>query len=152
MANIELTFACQDYDHTRALADGGDAASFLPRPPAHLFDAQRVVAGDAQEQLVQGSMGKERMLSARRGGVDRVDALELGQDERFQGLGLASAQRAWVSSNRALYLFDRTRELYLLDSAPLPVLGPDSPGGDVYARDAHVLVVGPSAIWSFRVR
>ncbi|MSR62285.1 MAG: hypothetical protein EXS08_07560 [Planctomycetes bacterium] len=134
------------------LAEGQGAAEFLPRPPAHQLDAQRLLAGDADTHLVQGSMGKERMLSARRGGLDRADALELGQDERFQGLGLASAQRAWVCTNRALYLFDRTRELYLLDRTPLPASGPDLPGGDVYAHDAHVLVVGPSAIWSFQVR
>lgn len=121
-------------------------------PPAAIHDARTLLGGDAREHVVLGSAGRERTVSARRAGADRVDALDLGEDERFRGSGLVSAARAWVATDRSLYLFDRTRELYLLDSQLLPPAGEAPAGGDLHARDAHVLVVGTSALWSFRTR
>ncbi len=126
--------------------------SVLVRPPAPLFQAQALLGGDAEEHLVLDGAGAVRNLSARRPGSDRVDSLDLGQDERFRGLGLVSSQRAWVSTNHALYLFDRSRELYLLDHAPIPSVGGALPGGDLQARGPHVLVVGANALWSFLTR
>jgi hypothetical protein len=135
------------------LAGSAPAAEVvLARPPTPLFEARTLLGGDGEEVLVLGSMGKERTVSARRAGRDRVDALDLGQDERFRGLGLVSPGRVWVSTNQRLYLFDRARELYLLDDDALPQAGPEAPGGDLCARGAHVLVVGSSALWSFRAR
>jgi len=122
------------------------------RPPGPLAGAGALVGGDAEELVVQGSAGAERMLSARRAGLDRRDALALGPHEQFRGRGLLSATRAWTATTRALYLFDRTRELYLLDVVPLPPPGQDPPGGDLYARGDHVLVLGSGALWSLRAR
>ncbi len=130
----------------------GDARTVLAGPPAPLAEAQTLLGGDAREHLVLGRAGRERTVSARRAGFDRVDALDLGQDERFAGTGLTSRQRAWVASNRGLYLFDRSRELYLLDYDAWAPTGGEAQGGDVHARGEHVLVLGAGALWSFRVR
>jgi hypothetical protein len=137
----------------RALAlRADDGQSVLVRPPAPLFQAQALLGGDAEEHLVLDGAGAVRNLSARRPGSDRVDSLDLGQDERFRGRGLVSPQRAWVCTNRGLYLFDRTRELYLLDHDPLPSVGGVVLGGDLLARGPNVLVVGSNALWSFLAR
>jgi len=131
---------------------GAEEEAVWVAPPAPLHDARTLLGGDAREQVVLGSAGRERTVSARRAGQDRIEALDLGEDERFRGTGLVSSERAWVATDRGLYLFDRTRELYLLDSQLLPPAGEAPAGGDLYARDAHVLVVGTSALWSFRTR
>lgn len=136
-----------------ALASAGDedgAAQLAV--PAPLGDAERLLGGDAREHLVLGNTGRERTVSARRPGKDRVDALDLGEDERFRGAGLVSPERVWVATDRSLYLFDRTRELYLLDSAVLPPTADPPAGGDLYGHGAHVLVLGRSAVWSFLAR
>lgn len=131
----------------------GDASGLvLVGAPAPLSQALTLLGGDAEEHLVLDGAGPVRSLSARRPGSDRVDSLALGQDERFRGLGLVSPQRVWVSTNRALYLFDRARELYLLDREALPPAGGALPGGDLQARGAHVLVLGSNALWSFLAR
>jgi hypothetical protein len=130
-------------------AEGGAPA--WVRPPLALGDAHELLGGDAEELLVLGERGSERVLSARRAGRDPIDALALGADERFAGLGLVSSERVWSATNRGVYLFDRTRELYLLDHAELPTTtGPA--GGDLYARGAHVLVVGESMLGSLLAR
>jgi hypothetical protein len=103
-----------------------EAAAVLAGPPAPLRDASALLR-------------------------DRVDALDLGEDERFAGLGLVSEDRVWIATDRSVYLFDRSRELYLLDAADLPEIA-GAGGGDLVARGPHVLVVGPSAIWSFLAR
>ena len=58
----------------------------------------------------------------------------------------------WIATNRALYLFDRERELYLLDSEPLAALGGAQAGGDLCACEDELLVVGTNALWRFRTR
>jgi hypothetical protein len=128
-----------------------EAAAVLAGPPAPLRDASALLGGSAGEYLVLGSTGRERTVSLRRPGRDRVDALDLGEDERFAGLGLVSEERVWIATDRSVYLFDRSRELYLLDAADLPEIA-GAGGGDLVARGPHVLVVGPSAIWSFLAR
>lgn len=136
----------------RPLSAPGDGTAVLARAPDALLEAQTLLGGDADEHLVLGRAGRERTISARRPGRDRIDALDLPPDERFAGTGLVSPARVWVASDRSLYLFDRTRELYLLDSDTLPPVGAGPLGGDVLARGTHVLVLGPDALWSFRVR
>ena len=137
----------------RALA-GARAApeDVLASPPEPLAEAQALLGGDAEEQLVLGRTGRTRAVSARRAGRDRIDALELGQDERFTGAGAVSGERAWIASNRGLFLLDRTRELYRLDHEALPSSGYAGGGGDVHARGERVLVLGSGTLWSFRVR
>lgn len=137
----------------RPLADASGASrAVLSAPPAALSEAQALLGGDAREHLVLGRSGRERTVSARRAGLDRIDALDLAQDERFAGAGLASTARAWVATNRGLYLLDRSRDLYRLDFDAWPEVVGVPLGGDVLARGAHVLVLGASALWSFRVR
>lgn len=153
-----LLWAPMDSDRLYALnpfpaqAGAGEAGAVLAGPPTPLQEARTLLGGDERGLLVLGSAGRERTLSSWPVGQDPIDALDLGRDERFRGLGAVSPERVWVSTNRGLYLFDRTRELYLLDYDTLPPAGADDPGGDLYARGASVLVVGSSAIWSFRAR
>jgi hypothetical protein len=132
-------------------AERSEGEAVLERPPTMLFQSKALLGGDAEEHVVLGD-GPEPRLSARRPGNDRVESLELGREERFRGLGLVSPQRAWASTDRALYLFDRTRELYLLEREGLAPAGAEPGGGDLQARGAHVLVVGASALWSFLAR
>ena len=54
---------------------------------------------------------------------------------------------ALVSTDRGLYLFDRARDLLLLDFCPLPAEG-GSRGGAVYARGDTIVVVGENGLWS----
>ena len=150
-----LLWAPMDSDRLYALRTGriADAAgTVLLRPPAPLADAQTLIGGGIDEHLVTGSRGKERTVSLRRSGRDRIDALDLGQDELFRGQGLAGGGRVWVATNRELFLFDRERELYLLDSEPLAALGSAPLGGDISALGDEVLVIGPGALWRFRTR
>lgn len=128
--------------------DGG----LLLRPPVPLAEARLLHGGEADEQVVSGASGRERTLSARRAGRDRVEALDLGPEEEFRGVGRLSPTRAWVATDRELLLFDRTRELYLLEAEALPPLGNLPAGGDVHARDDLVLVLGPAGVWRFQVR
>jgi hypothetical protein len=153
-----LLWAPMDSDRLYALrpcvlpGSGDEDGAALLAPPAALQDARTLLGGDREELLVLGNTGRERTVSARRAGRDRIDALDLGEDERFRGSGLVSPERVWISTDRGLYLFDRTRELYLLDSAALPPAGEVPAGGDVHGRGANVLVVGQTALWSFLAR
>jgi hypothetical protein len=134
------------------LRTGVELGGVFLRAPVALYDALSLLGGEVEEQIVVSSLGKERTLSARRAGRDRIDALDLGEDERFRGRALLSPGRVWVSTNRSLLLFDRTRELYLLDSDSLPEFGGGVGGGDLYGLSEHVLVLGPTGIWAFRAR
>lgn len=76
-----------------------------------------------------------------------VDALHLDPKERYRGLPLALGQRLFGATDRGLYLFDLTRELYLLDFEPYPprVAGQRANavrGGDVVWMDGRILVLG----------
>jgi hypothetical protein len=132
-------------DEDRVLSGG--------RPPVPLVEAEALVGGDVQEAIVLARDGRERTISARRAGLDRIDALDLGPDETFAGRGLVSAERVWVPSDRGVYLFDRTRELYLLDFQALPSSGSrETSGGDLVARGSWVAVVGPEGLWTLATR
>jgi hypothetical protein len=134
----------------RALgAAPGETGALLLQEPQSLGEAEVLVGGAPDEVLVFGNAGEERTLTARRPGRDRLDALDLGPDERFRGQGLLSPTRVWACTNRGLYLFDRTRELYLLDHESLPA--GQQGGGEIHARGRIVLAVGQRAVWSFRV-
>ncbi len=110
-------------------------------------------AGDALTAVVQGRSGRERTVSVRGApGSARLDALYLGPDEDFRGRGLASDERVLCSTNRGVYLFDRTRDLYLADYAALAGADPKTSGGDVYADASTVIVLGRDGLWSFRAR
>lgn len=121
-----------------------------PRP---LGEAEILVGGEPDAVVVQGRAGAEETVSERRlPGTDPIDALYLGPDERFQGRGLVTPERVYAASDRGLFLFDRSRELYLLDYAPLEATRALSVGGDVYARADLVLVVSRDGLWAFEAR
>lgn len=151
-----LTWAPFDSDHayTLEMTSGEVGSALLGRP--HPIDESRVLLGASRSELVvQGRSGPESTISIRGGpGTARIDALYLGPDEEFPGRGLAGKTRVLACTNRGLYLFDRTRELYLLDYAALArvAAGSDvgSAGGDLFAVGEHVLALGRDALWSFR--
>ncbi len=125
------------------------AASPLAHPPRPIGEALALVGGDEHHSLVLSLAGPRRVLSSR-GNQDgtRFDSPYLGREENFRGRGASSPERALFSTDRGLYLLDRTRELYLLDyqsypSHPLPL------GGDVLARGSRVFVVSEASLWTF---
>jgi hypothetical protein len=75
----------------------------------------------------------------------------LASGEVFTGQGSVSPERALFATDRALYLHDRGRGLYLLDFASYPRPFPAA-GGRAVAHGDRVLVVGPHLAWLFRVR
>ncbi len=120
------------------------------RPPRAMGGAEVLLGGDPHEAVLLGRSGSARTLFARREAAgDRVDSLYLGPEESFRGRGLVSVARAYASTDRGLYLFDRERELYLLDYRPLEATGAIQ-GGDLYARGSLIAVLGFDAIWLFR--
>ena len=75
----------------------------------------------------------------------------LGRAEHFTGAGLASGERALVASDRTLYMYDRTRELYLQSAVPLEDAAGNM-GGTVFARGSKVWMLGLDTIWTFEAR
>ena len=61
-----------------------------------------------------------------------MDSFYLAPRESFGSGVLAGDRRALFATDRELYLVDRERELYLLDSAPLPA----------GTRAAHATLIG----------
>lgn len=120
-------------------------------PPRPIGEAETLLGGDAREALVLGRAGAEHALFAWRDGIpDPVAALYLGPSEQFRGRGLVSETRVFTCTDRGLYLFDRERDLYLVDYQPLlPHEGLG--GGDLYARGSLVLALGFDALWGWRV-
>ncbi len=126
--------------------------------PHRIDEAEGLVGGDADGTLLLARAGAARGL-VRWGedGTDPLEALHLAPRERFRGAGLAGAERALAATERGVYLFDRARELYLLDYAPLAVEGDDErgrslPGGELFARGARVVVLGRDRLWAFAAR
>jgi len=131
--------------------------SVLAERPLPIGESRTLLGGDAQGIVVQGRAGAERTLSELssdpKQGSKRVDALYLGPGEEFAGRGLISPGRVLVCTDRGLYDFDRTRELYLLGYTALPrseASQTPPPGGDLYTQDGTVLALGKNGIWSFR--
>jgi len=131
--------------------------SALTERPVPMGEARTLMGADQQGVVVQGRAGLERTISSLamdpEHGSQRQDALYLGPGEEFLGRGLLSSKRVLACSERGLYLFDRTRELYLLGFTPLPRPARprnQAPGGDLYALDGLILALGKNGIWSFR--
>ena len=68
------------------------------------------------------------------------------QRERFAGAALTSPERVLLSSDQAVYLFDRARGDLLLSAIDLEDLGAGR-GGSVVARGDRVFVVGRDTLW-----
>ena len=137
-------------DVTRIGAEALFAAT--PRP---VGESRLSLGGTPETLVVAGRSGPESTISSRGApGVGRVDALYLGPDERLAGRGLVTESRVFAASDRGVYLFDRERELYLLDYAALALesqgLDSQEPGGDLYAAGSLLVVCGRDAIWCFR--
>lgn len=142
-----------DSDHLYALPAGpalqGGIFAGAPEPMGALLDvvaADGVAAGGGVERVFLGRDGRHSALRFRRGAGPLRSSLYLDDGERFTGAALASEQRVYVASDRALYLFDRGRELALLDALSLPDHG-GGIGGRVVARGSVVAVVGRDTLW-----
>ncbi|MEO6709736.1 MAG: hypothetical protein ABIP42_09155, partial [Planctomycetota bacterium] len=81
---------------------------------------------------------------------ERQDALRLGPEEVFSGRALASDQRVIAASDRALYLFDRSKDLALLAAPTLA--GPIPRGGNLWAKGARVYVLSSRFVEVFSAR
>jgi len=80
----------------------------------------------------------------------RVDSILLRTGEAFVGEPATGTNRILASSNRGLFLFDRTRELLLLDYLPIPGgAGPREAGGTAKFLGNRLLLLGPGTLWVF---
>ena len=152
-----FVLAPADSDHLYWLRAGAarDGGALLAAPPRVHGEAEALLGGDGQGAVVLTRVGAARAAAewdAGRGSL--ALAPELGPKETFAGDGVASATRALFASSRGLYLLDRSRELYLLDYAPLvpPLEGLAPSGGSVRAEGGFVCVLGPATLWIFAPR
>jgi hypothetical protein len=135
----------------RTAAVQAGAGLFLA-PPQPIGEALALEGGDAGSALVLARSGRERGLAHwRLDSGARALAPWLAPGETFTGSAAVSPRRAILATQRAVYLHDRTRELYLLDQTPYPRDFAGA-GGPVFARGDRVLVVGPHLAWVFAPR
>jgi hypothetical protein len=120
-------------------------------PPLSREEAEALLGADAQEALILTRYGPHFTLAAYRpSSGERLDAIDLGRDERPLADLLWSADRALFASDKALYLFDRTRELYLLEALPLPQTA-TADTGRLLTRGGTVQLLLPDGLWTFAV-
>ncbi len=121
-------------------------------PPREIGDEVETIGADREQVLALSEAGGRATL-ARLSPISgaRADSVPLPLGEDFSGGGLASASRAIVASDRAVYLFDLSRELYLLDTERLPGRE-ESPEGAIAARGDRVFVAGEQSLWILRAR
>ncbi len=152
-----ILWAPMDSDHLYWLRAEREleATGLLRAAPRRDSEAEVLVGGDGKAAVVLARIGAGRAAV----GWDAVSgatalAPELGPAEKFSGEGLTSPTRALFASNRGLYVLDRTKDLYLVDYAPLaaPADGVATTGGSVHARGDTVCVLGVNALWVFRAR
>ncbi len=136
-----------DSDHLYTLPLGPDLGEGLfLLPPHRLGDIVDLVGGRGDEWIWLGRDGRHRALQAERRGEEPRSALYLGEGERFGGPALLSTARVVLASDRAVYLFDRTREDLLLAAVDLPDLGAGRGGVPVPWGD-RIFVVGRDTLW-----
>lgn len=148
-ASSAIIWAPFDSDRLyRLLPEPAAARGVLAVAPTPIGPAQDVVRGGGAELLLVREGARRSVWNA----FDesrRTMLLERG--EHFTGEALASERRLIVATNRRVYLFDRERELMLLDAEPLPETGAGR-GGSIYGLGDRVVVVGSDTIWVLRVR
>jgi outer membrane protein assembly factor BamB len=142
-----------DSTHAYALSlrPGPDSPLFtsVPQSKGTLVD---LAAGDAQGGwLFLGRDGRHQALRTLDSEHGLRSSLYLGAGEVFEGPALTSAERVLVTSGRGLYLFDRTRECYLMTVGRMQALGAGA-GGRVVAQDGVVAVTGRDTLWVFQAR
>ncbi|MFT5464730.1 MAG: hypothetical protein ACI8QS_003635 [Planctomycetota bacterium] len=131
------------------LASGPTGGASLPQSGATLAlgTAEALLGVSDGNPVVLRRDGRERTVALLRGpGKLPLDAFHLGPQEGFRGRALASDKRILVSTDRAVYLLDRERDLGLLAVTPLERRG-NLPGGDVHAIGPWVIVLGFDALW-----
>lgn len=139
------------YAYALALRPQPGTPLFLttPQPMGALVDLSAGDAGGAW--LFLGRDGRHQALRTLDPESGLQSSLYLGAGEQFEGPALVSPERAFVSSSRGLYLFDRTRECFLLDVGEMEPLGAGL-GGRIVARGDIVAVTGRDSLWVFRAR
>jgi outer membrane protein assembly factor BamB len=141
-----LSWAPFDSDYLYELRAEPDLGrGLLSGRPWEQGEAIDVVTLDARGAVLLGRSGSRRVVLERRPGEETKLRLYLGRAERFGGRALASQERVLLTSDRALYLFDRSRELLLLTAVPLEEGG----GGGVWAAGDRIWVLGEDALWTF---
>ena len=146
-----VLWAPLDSDHEYRLSLESEAGPLVgsPRP---IGEALALIGGDEDHSIVLSLAGSRRVVSSRRNSDGaRFDSPYLGREENFRGAGAISEARVLFSSDRGLYLLDRTRELYLLDYVPFPST-PLPLGGEVMARGSKVFVLSEASLWTFSAR
>jgi len=147
----ELYWTPFDSDHLYVLNAGPDlGAGLLRSAPRPLGEGEDLLTAREGQTLLFGRAGARWTLTARDRDWDRRDSLYLARGESFRGAGLASDARVWAASDRGLYCFDRTRDLFL-DSVHRLADAGGGRGGTVYARGPRILVLGEDTLWTFRV-
>ncbi|MBI1382493.1 MAG: hypothetical protein GC161_15555 [Planctomycetaceae bacterium] len=139
---------------TDAEPDAADALRARPEPRG---EGLELVGAGGDRVLLLSRAGarlalSERDLSSGAG----YEAVHFGRGEWPREGALVSTSRVAVASDRALWIFDRTRDLYLLAQVPLPegplaappaalpgslAPNPRRVGGSVHGRGARLLVL-----------
>lgn len=152
-----LTWTPFDSDHLYSLRAEPDlGGGLMAGSPWPVGNAIALIVDTESDRLVQAQWGSRQTLMAWPTNSSRYASVHLGREESFTGRALASKGRVLLASDRFLYLFDRDRELELIDAWPLPApedTVQDSPpiGGSVHAFGKRVFVVGKDAFWIFEV-
>jgi hypothetical protein len=127
----------------------------LLAPILHLGQSLDLAGSSQSGLLLMGRSGPREALievSLDRGsgesGGTADPLLHLGPAERFTGTSLHSTDRTLLATNHRLYLFDRSREMLLLDAPAL--LGQDL-GGDLVGLREHILLLGANTVRVLRV-
>jgi hypothetical protein len=151
-------FAPADGDYLYALRAAPDleGEGLFLFAPIEKGDARALASIEPSSIVAQVQRGPRPALALLDREGNRCDAIHLGLNETFTGAAAALGERLAACTNRALYLFDRTREVYLIDAASLwpgeeEVLGMprEGLGGSVYATQGVWIVLGPRGVWVF---
>jgi hypothetical protein len=133
-----------DSDRLYTLHGDGDSV----RPPAAIEGHIEAIGARGQQVLLLSEAGDRGFLSS----LDldsgaRSSSVEFPRGERLSGGGLVLGSRAVVASDRAVRLFDLTRDLYLLDAVPL-----EGEAAGIASSSDRIFVAGERALWIFRAR
>jgi hypothetical protein len=141
-----------DSDCAYRLRDGADldARGVFDRPPLRLAAGSEILCGDACRIVgfTPGARVRAVWIADLDGGA-HAEAAAFDREETAPATALLAPTRVFVASDRALYAYDRTRELYLLDRVPLPDADRfERPA--LAARDERMYVATRSSLWILR--